>query len=234
MRAKLDSTLTGQGTTYEGTGELTVAGEPIGLTLSGEGSGVQARATLDGVALAPFIPVTGTLSGDVRLMASGTTADRLRYFANLSAQGEAIGRPFDLALLADRASGLNLNGTLGETAVSVDGDLPLRRVAVTLANPTQPFDLTAFIDVGSRLQLQGAGAWRGNALSVSGAFTPRTGTGQLRFALDDAELEAKLLKRQSTRTVTATLNAPQGLLGLAQRVKAEARVGLGSSVTLDA
>ncbi len=228
LRADLRGTLRGQGASYRGTGVLQVEGERVRLEGSGEGDQVQAQVTFDAVSLAPFAPVTGSLSGDMRL----DIGDELRYFANLEASGEASNQPFDLTLRADKASGLNLNGTVAGTTLSLDSALPLRRVTLTLANAAQPFDFTAFASIGPRLSVQGAGAWRGEALSVFGNFTPRTGTGRVQVGLGDAALTTTLQTRDGIRSVRANLDAPQGLLTLTRPLSARVQADLGPSTTL--
>lgn len=221
LPATVEGRVSGEGVRYTGTGTATVAGEEIALELSGEAASVQARAEIDAFRLEPLIPAEGTLSGDVRV----TTNGEFRYFASLNAVGSAAGRPFDLTLSADRTSGLSLGGSAAGTSVSLTGPLPLRTLELKVANSEQPLELTTSLALGETLTLRGGGGWRGEALSLTGAYTPDLGDGTLELTLADAALNASV---QATgagrmRTVKAALTAPTGLLKM-QPLRVDAEV----------
>ncbi len=201
--------VSGRGARYDGSATLNVAGQAVPFTVSGEASRVQAGAEFESVDLSAFAPVAGTLSGSARL----TTVDGLRYFADLNAQGQAAGRPFDLTLSADRRA-LALSGTVAGANVSATGSLPLAALTVRVANSESPLELSATLELGETLTLSGEGGWRGETLALSGAYTPNRGSGKLRVGLGDAVLNADVAETQTGRTVDVTLDAPTGFLGL--------------------
>ena len=206
----LTGAVTGRSTSYDGTATLTVAGAQVPLTVSGKTGQVQAKAEFDAVELSAFAPVQGTLSGNVRV-AAGT--DGLRYFADLNTQGTAAGRAFDLALSADRGTGLGLTGTVAGASVSAEGKLPLETLNVSVADSEVPLELRAQLGLGQSLSVRGEGAWQGQALTFQSAYTPAQGGGTLRAALGDAQLTGTVTRTEAGRTLDATLAAPTGVLG---------------------
>ena len=219
----------GEGVRYTGTGTATVAGEAVAVKLSGEAASVQARAALDGVRLEPFVPAEGTLSGDVRVTNSG----ELRYFARLDAVGRAAGRPFELTLNADRATGLSLGGSAAGASVSVTGPLPLRTLKLTVANSDEPLELTSTLELGETLSLQGSGSWRGEPLALTGTYAPGSGDGTLELTLADAALNTSLQAEGEGRTLKAALTAPAGLPNMRTPLRLDAEVAqAGQTLTV--
>ena len=205
---------------YDGTGTATVAGEAVELTMSGEAASVRARAAVDGFGLEPFVPAAGTLSGDVRIVSNG----ELRYFARLSAVGRAAGRPFELTLNADRATGLSLGGSAAGASVSVTAPPSLDTLKLKVANSDEPLELTTTLELGETLSLQGSGGWRGESLGLSGTYTPNQGNGTLELTLADAALNASVQTEGAERTIEAALTAPTGLLNVTTPLRLEAEV----------
>ena len=223
LPATLRGRITGEGVGYGGDGTLRVAGEPLPLTVSGEGGRVQARATVQKLRLRPLVPATGTVSGDVRVEANGS----LRYFASLRSVGRAAGRPFDLTLSADRGTGLSLGGSAAGAKLTLTGPLPLKTLNLTLADSRRPLELSASLALGRTLTVQGAGGWRGEALAVSGAYTPSLQNGNLALSVGDAALTATVQGAAAGRTVKAALSAPTGLLSLKTPLRADLRLSQG-------
>ena len=211
LPASLTGQFSGRGTRYRGSARLEVAGQQVPLRVSGEAGRAQARATFEGLELSAFAPLTGTLSGNVRL---GTTGGGLRYFADLSAQGQAAGKAFELTFSADHATGLALRGTVAGASITVKGALPLKTLNVRVADSETPLELKATLGFGETLTLNGEGRWRGRALTLRGAYALTPGDGNLSASLGDAVLSAELTQTQAGRTLSADLTAPTGLLTL--------------------
>ncbi len=229
LPATLTGRVGGQGTRYDGTAALNVAGQEVPLTVSGEAGQVQASAEFESLELSAFAPVEGTLSGNARL----TTGDEVRYFADIQAEGQAAGRPFDLTVSANR-SALELNGTVAGASVTAQGKTPLKTLNISVADSRAPLELNATLGLGDTLTLRGAGGWRGEALKLSGAYTPNRGSGKLQVALADAVLTGSVVQAQPGRTLATTLDAPTGLLGLDSPVKASLRVVQNQSIEIEA
>jgi len=221
--AALQATLSGEGATYRGEGVLSVSGERVPLRLSGTGGNFEAGAQLDGFNLSSLTPAQGTLSGSVR---ATTAPGELRYLAELDAAGELFGRTFDLALLADSASGVGVSGAVGGAALELSGTP--EALGLTLADAVAPFDLTAQVSLGETFTLQGAGSYRGEPLSVRGTLKPETLRGEARAALGDATLRASVQPEGDGRALSARLRAPSGLLSFEEPLSADLRVLQGA------
>ena len=207
----LTGAVSGRSTRYDGAATLTVAGAQVPLTVSGKAGQVQAKAEFDAVELSAFAPVQGTLSGNVRVM---TGTNGLGYFADLKTRGIAAGRAFDLALSADRGTGLGLTGTVAGASVRAEGKLPLETLTLRVADSEQPLELSSQLTLGKTLNVRGEGGWRGRALTFQGAYTPARGGGTLRATLGDARLSGTVTRAGAGRTLDATVTAPTGVLGL--------------------
>ncbi len=211
----LTGAVSGRSTRYDGAATLTVAGEQVPLTVAGKAGRVQAKAEFDAVGLSAFAPVQGTLSGNVRVATGPANADNgLRYFADLKTQGTAAGRPFDLALSADRDTGVGLTGTVAGASVRVEGEMPLNTLSVRVADSETPLELRSQLDLGKSLSVRGEGAWQGQTLTFQSAYTPAQGGGTLRVALGGARLTGTVTQAGASRTLDATLAAPTGVLGI--------------------
>lgn len=223
LPATLRGRVMGRGVRYEGAAALNVAGEEVPLELSGEAGRVQARAAFSEVDLSTFAPVTGTLSGDVRLLTDAADTG-LRYFADLQGEGRAAGRAFDLTLNADRSSGVELSGTIAGATVSAAGALPLETLEVQISNSESPLEVSAVLALGETLTLQGEGGWQGEPLALAGTYTPRGGNDNLRLLLGDALLTGNAATTPEGRVFSATVAAPTGLLSLPTSLNASARI----------
>ena len=211
LPAALTGEVSGRAARYSGAATLTVAEQAVPLTVSGKAGQVQAKAEFDAVELSAFAPVQGTLSGNVRVM---TGTNGLSYFADLKTRGIAAGRAFDLALSADRGTGLGLTGTVAGASVSAEGKLPLETLTLRVADSEQPLELSSQLTLGKTLNVRGEGGWRGQALTFQGAYTPARGGGTLRATLGDAQLSGTVTQTEAGRTLDATVTAPTGVLGL--------------------
>ena len=211
LPAALTGEVSGRAARYSGAATLTVAEQAVPLTVSGKAGQVQAKAEFDAVELSAFAPVQGTLSGNVRVM---TGTNGLGYFADLKTRGIAAGRAFDLALSADRGTGLGLTGTVAGASVSAEGKLPLETLTLRVADSEQPLELSSQLTLGKTLNVRGEGGWRGQALTFQGAYTPARGGGTLRATLGDARLSGTVTQTEAGRTLDATVTAPTGVLGL--------------------
>ncbi len=218
LQATLTGQVSGRGVQYDGAADLNVAGQKVPLTVAGEAGRVQAEADFEAVDLSAFAPATGTVSGSARF---ATAEDGLHYFADLEAQGQTAGQPFDLTLGAEQGA-LELTGTVAGASVRAEGSSPLETLTVRAADSQRPLELTSTLGFGETLTLRGEGAWQGEKLALDGTYTPNRGDGNLRVALADAVLEGSVTQTrtgpqadpQTGRTVNATLAAPTGLLGL--------------------
>ena len=231
LPATLTGQLSGRGVQYDGAADLDVAGQTVPLTVSGEAGRVQAETDFEAVDLSAFAPATGTVSGRARFT---TAEDGLRYFADLEAQGQAAGQPFDLTFGAEQGA-LELTGTVAGASVRAGGGLPLETLTLRVADSQRPLELTSALNFGETLTLRGEGAWQGEKLALNGAYTPNRGSGTLRVALADAVLAGDVTQTQAGRAVNATLDAPTGLLGLETPLSASVKaVQTGQTVTLSA
>lgn len=231
LPATLAGELRGRGGRYDGAATLAVAGEEVPVTVTGEGGRVQARAEVAALELRPFVPATGTVTGDVRV----STGGGLRYFADLQGRGEAAGRAFDLSLTADRSGGVSVTGTAAGASVSVRAPLPLDTVNVRLADGQTPLDLDLDLALGETLTVRGGGGLRGEPLAVLGVYTPRFGRGDLSLGFGDARLNAALRTRPGGRAVDLSLLAPAGVLNVTTPLSASLRATQsGDALTLSA
>ena len=215
----LTGQVSGHAAQYSGAATVNVAGQEVPLTVSGKAGRTQAKAEFDEVDLSALAPVQGTLSGEARATATSTG---LRYFADLSAQGSAAGRPFELTFNADHStsrSTLELGGTVAGASISAQGDLPPSTLTVRVADSERPLELTAQLEFAKTLTLRGDGGWQGETLALNGAYTP-SGDGSLRVSLGDATLTGHVSRTDTGRTLDASLDAPTGVLGLETPLKA--------------
>jgi hypothetical protein len=207
---RLRGTVSGEGASYQGEGQLSLAGEAAVLRVGGDGGTLAAEAAFDAFSLASLaqtlpVALAGNLDGRLSLV----RMEGWRLQAALDATGTLQAHPFTLALNASETS-MTLTGTVAD--IDIDVRERAGRYQLTLGGERQALHASGEAQVADGVHVTLQGRYAGEPLELSLDYDARTQAATLRGEALGARLQGALEPQPDGR-FRAQLSAPAGTLG---------------------
>ena len=203
--------LAGAGLEYGGDALVTLAGNPVPVSVAGAGADVEATARLETIDLASFAPAlpvdpTGTLGGVVTFDSSAATP--LSY--TLDAAGQVSDQPFDLSAVASEAQPFRLGGSVGEVELLAEraDSASGYSLRASSSSGATPFELAGGLELTPNLSLNLSGSYDDQPATVQASYAAEAGTANMDAAVGNATLQLAALSSDGTWTVTSEAAIP--------------------------